>query len=156
MYKMSGRVKVAFGCHLLVILGIGIIGLIYLFRTEFMPYHAVAVGHSWKEVDSAFQILLLALIRAFGGASFSTAVAMGIILFVPFRRGTQWARWSILAIGYAYYVPALIATLSVTLNTPATPPWKFIVMGMVVLLIGLILSLESGKKTEMIVDRSVA
>ena len=63
---MSGRVKVAFGCHLLVILGIGIIGLIYLFRTEFMPYHAVAVGHSWKEVDSAFQILLLALIRAFG------------------------------------------------------------------------------------------
>ena len=81
---------------------------------------------------------------------------MGIVLFVPFRHGTQWARWAIPAIGYALYAPVLIATLSVTLNTPATPPWKLIVLGMVVLIIGLILSLESGQKTEMIVDRSVA
>ena len=81
MEKMSTRMKVAFSFHLLVLLGIGIIGLIYIFRTEFMPYHAIAVGHSWKEVDSAFQILLLALIKVFGGGSFATAVAMGLILF---------------------------------------------------------------------------
>jgi hypothetical protein len=44
------------------------------------------------EVDPAFQILLMALIRAFGGASFSTALAMGIILFIMFRQGSLWAR----------------------------------------------------------------
>ena len=89
---MSKKMKISFCCHLLAILGSTIVGLIYLFRTEFMPYHAVAVGHNWAEVDTAFQTLLLALIRAFGGASFSTALAMGIILFIPFRQGLLWAR----------------------------------------------------------------
>jgi hypothetical protein len=44
---MNKRMKIAFSCHLLAILGLAIIGLIYLFRTEFMPYHAVAVGRNW-------------------------------------------------------------------------------------------------------------
>jgi len=151
---MSKRMKIAFCCHLLAILGLTIMGLIYLFRTEFMPYHAVAVGRNWVEVDSAFQILLLALIRAFGGSSFSTALALGIILFIPFRQGILWARWAIPLIGYATQLPSLFVTLTVTLNTPATPPWKFVVLGMVLLLVGLILSLESGDKADNIVVNS--
>ena len=153
---MSKRMKIAFCCHLLAILGLTIMGLIYLFRTEFMPYHAVAVGRSWVEVDSAFQILLLALIRAFGGASFSTALAMGIILFIPFRQGVLWARWAIPSIGYAYQLPSLFVTLTVTLNTPATPPWKFVVLAMVLLLVGLVLSLGSADKANHIVVKSDA
>ena len=153
---MNKRMKIAFSCHLLAILGLAIIGLIYLFRTEFMPYHAVAVGRNWAEVDPAFQILLMALIRAFGGASFSTAIAMGIILFIMFRQGSLWARWAIPSIGYAYYLPSLCATVTVTLNTPATPPWKFVVLGMVLLLVGLILSLKSNDKKDHIVDKSDA
>jgi hypothetical protein len=146
--------KIAFCCHLLATLGLTIMGLIYIFRTEFMPYHAVAVGHNWAEVDSAFQILLLALIRAFGGASFSSALAMGIILFIPFRQGFLWARWAIPSIGYATELPSLFVTLSVTLNTPATPPWKFVVLAMVLLLAGLILSLGYSDKSEHIFDKS--
>jgi len=153
---MSKRMKIAFCCHLLAILSLAIIGLIYLFRSEFMPYHAVAVGRKWVEVESAFQILILALVKAFGGANFSTALAMGILLFIPFRQGIQWARWAIPAIGFAAELPALYVTLSVTLNTPATPPWKGVVLIMIFLLMGLILSLESHKKTQHIVDRSDA
>ena len=70
---MSKRMKVAFCCHLLAILGLAIVGLIYIFRSEFMPYHAVAVGRNWAEVESAFQVLILALIKTFGGATFSAA-----------------------------------------------------------------------------------
>jgi hypothetical protein len=47
---------------------LGIIGLVYLFRSQFMPCHAIAVGKTWTEIDPAFQILLLALIRVVGGA----------------------------------------------------------------------------------------
>ena len=43
-------------------------------------------------------------------------------------------------------MPILIGTLSVTLNTPAIPPWKLIVLGMVGLLVGFIFSLESGEE----------
>jgi len=151
---MSKRMKIAFCCHLFAILGLAIVGIIYIFRTEFMPYHAVAVGRNWAEVDSAFQILLLALIRAFGGASFSTALAMGIILFIPFKQGILWARWAIPIIGYATELPSLFVTLTVTLNTPATPPWKFVLLAMVLLLVGLILSLESRDKSDNIVVNS--
>ena len=94
MSTMSKRMKVAFCCHLLVVLYLTL-GLIYLFRSEFMPYHAVAVGRSWSEVDSEIQILLLALIRALGGATFTAALSMGILLFIPFRQGIRWARWAI-------------------------------------------------------------
>ena len=130
--------------------------LIYLFRLQFMPYHAIAVGKTWAEVDPAYQILLLALIRALGGAWIATALAMGILLFIPFRQGMWWARWAVPAIGLVAELPSLYATLSVTLNTPATPPWKGVVLIIVLLVAGLILSLEREEKIEHVVDRSGA
>jgi cytochrome b subunit of formate dehydrogenase len=153
---MSIRMKVGFWCHLLAMLLIGIIGLIYLFRSQFMPYHAIAVGKTWAEVDPAFQILLLALIRVVGGAWIATALAMGILLFIPFRQGIRWARWAVPTIGLVAELTALYVTLSVTLNTPATPPWKGVVLIMVLLVAGFILSLEPEKKKEHIVERSGA
>jgi hypothetical protein len=153
---MSIRMKVGFWCHLLAMLLIGIAGLIYLFRSQFMPYHAIAVGKTWAEVDSAFQILLLALIRVVGGAWIATALAMGILLFIPFRQGLRWARWAVPAIGLVAELPALYVTLSVTLNTPATPPWKTVVLIIALLVAGFILSLEPAKKKEHIVERSGA
>jgi hypothetical protein len=56
---MSRRMKIAFGCHLLATLILATFGLIYLFRPEFMPYHAVAVGMPWAEVSPSFQVLIL-------------------------------------------------------------------------------------------------
>jgi hypothetical protein len=143
---MSIRMKVGFWCHLLAMLLIGIPGLIYLFRSQFMPYHAIAVGKTWAEVAPAFQILLLALMRTVGGAWIATALAMGIVLFIPFRQGMRWARWAVPAIGLVAELPALYATLSVTLNTPGTEPWKGVVLIIVLLVAGFILSLEPEKK----------
>ncbi len=54
---MNNRMKIAFSCHLLVILSIAIVELIYIFRTEFMPYHAVAVGRNWAEVLDHISII---------------------------------------------------------------------------------------------------
>ena len=151
---MSIRMKVTYWCYLLALLSIGIIGLIYLFRSQFMPYHAIAVGKTWGEVDPSFQILLLALIRVVGGAWIATALAMGILLFIPFRQGIRWARWAIPAIGLVAELPALYATLSVTLNTPATPPWKGVVLVMALLVVGIIFSLQPNYRNERIIGES--
>lgn len=151
---MSLRMKIAFGCHLLALLLLAIVGLFYLFQSQFMPYHSIAVGKNWAEVDPAFQILLLALIRVFGGANMATSVAMGIILFIPFKQGIRWARWAVPVIGLVAELPALYATLSVTLNTPATPPWIGVVLIIILLTVGLILSLEPKKETENVVTKS--
>lgn len=113
-----------------------------------MPHHAIAVGKTWTEIDPAFQILLLALMRFIGGAWIAAALAMGIVLFIPFRQGIRWARWAVPAIGLAALLPAFYAMLSITLNTPATAPWKSALLTIVMLVAGFVLSLEPQNKTE--------
>jgi hypothetical protein len=102
---MSKRMKVAFGCHLLALLLIAIMGVVYLSRTQFMPYHAMALGKIWPDIDQALQILLLALMKAFGGASLAVGVGMAILLFIPFRRGVLWARCAIPVVGVVAELP---------------------------------------------------
>jgi hypothetical protein len=151
---MSKRMKVAFGCYLLALLLIALLGVIYLFRMEFMPYHAVALGKSWADIDQALQILLLALMKAFGGASLATAVAMGVLLVIPFRQGICWARWTIPVIGLVAELPALYATLSVTQNTPATPPWMGALFVVALLIAGFILSMGSKRIEQPVLQQS--
>jgi hypothetical protein len=138
---MNTRMKAAFGCHLGAILIVIAFGFTYLFRTEFMPYHAVAVGVPWDQVSSSFQVLILGLMRAVGGACFAVAVLELILLLVPFRQGAVWARWAIPAGGLVIAAAALYAMIYVALYTPATPPWIAPAAGALLLVIGLILSL---------------
>ncbi len=139
---MSKRMKVAFGCHLLALLMIAFGGTLYLSRTQFMSYHAVALGKSWTDIDQPLQTLFLAGLKAGGGANLAIALAIGILLFIPFRQGLFWARWAIPVVGLASQMPVLYATLSVTLNTPATPPWIAVLFTIVLLIAGLVLSME--------------
>ena len=148
--RMSGRQKVTFLCYLLAVSLLIVFGLMYLFRSEFMPYHAVALGASWSELDPAFQILLLALMRVVGGGFLATACAMGILLLKPFRQGIRWAYWAIPAIGLVASFASLYATIYVTRNTPASPPWIAAALGALLLVMGLILSLvpEAKERTK--------
>ncbi len=145
---MNTRMKVAFGCHSLAILITAASGVIYLFRTQFMPYHAVALGKSWADIDQALQVLLLALMKGVGGGFLATAVAIGILLVVPFRQGVFWARWAIPVIGLVVALPTLYAGASVALNTPATPPWIRVLFIMALLIAGFILSMGSRQREQ--------
>jgi hypothetical protein len=137
--------KLAFGCHLLATLIVAAFGVTYLFRSEFMPYHSVAVGISWAEVGPSFQVLILALMRAVGGACLAVVVLVLILLFVPFRQGIVWARWAIPAGGLVISAGALYGMLYVGINTRATPPWIAAVVGALLLVAGLLLSLGQPK-----------
>ena len=138
--KMSGSLKASFVCYLLTLPIPIIFGLIFLFRPEFMPYHAVAVGQSWSEVDPAFRIIILALMRATGGGMLVTSCAIGILLFKAFRQGIRWAYWAIPVIGLISTLPKLYATIYVTRNTPASPPWMAAALVTILLVLGYILS----------------
>jgi hypothetical protein len=146
--KMSGNLKAAFVCYLLTLPIPIIFGLIFLFRQEFMPYHAVAVGQSWSEVDPAFRIIILALMRATGGGMLVTACAIGILLFKAFRQGIRWAYWAIPVIGLISTLPKLYATIYVTLNTPASPPWMAAALVTILLVLGFILSVMPEAKAK--------
>ncbi len=138
---MTTRRKIAFCFHLLALLLMATVGVIYLTRSQFMSYHAVAVGQNWIDVPPRFQLLLLALIRPLGGAWIATALAMGILLLIPFRQGTRWARWAVPVVGLVAELPVLYVTISVASRTPASPPWQGALIVVCLLIIGLLLSL---------------
>ncbi len=143
---MNWKLKVAFFCHLLALLLLIAFGLIYLFRSEFMPYHAVAVGKSWAEVEPAFQILILALMKVTGGGFLASAFAIGIFLFKAFRKGQRWSFWAIPITGLIASLSSLYVTINVTVNTPASPPWIAAALGTILLTVGFIFSLLPDAK----------
>ncbi len=101
------------------------LGAIYMFRDSFMPYHGVALGQRWVDLDPATQVLLKALMEVAAGGWFALGVLVLLLVAIPIRRGERWARLAAPAALLLFYVPTLIATASVALQTPASPPWRF-------------------------------
>ena len=69
-----------------------VLGAIYLFRDSFMPYHAVALGQEWGELDAATQTLLKALMEVAAGGWLALGVLVLLLVAIPIRRGERWAR----------------------------------------------------------------
>ncbi|MDH3655991.1 MAG: hypothetical protein OEN21_17140 [Myxococcales bacterium] len=101
-----------------------VLGAIYLFRPTFMPYHAVALGKDWAELDAATQALIKALMEVAGGGWLALGTLLLFLVAFPIRRGERWARWAAPTASLLFYVPTLLATLSVLQQTPASPPWR--------------------------------
>ena len=136
---MTGRriaAAIFYGVTALISMGLGII---YLSRAEFMPYHATALGVGWADLAPEVQTLLLALMDVAGAGWAVTGLLVGTMLTVPFRAGAIWARWAIPGALALLYVPILLATLSVAAETPAAPPWYGNAAALAATLAGLLL-----------------
>jgi hypothetical protein len=96
-----------------------VLGTIYLFRPTFMPYHAIALGKEWAELDAATQVLIKALMEVAAGGWLALGTLMLLLVAFPIRRGERWARWAAPTASLLFYVPTLLATLSVLQQTPA-------------------------------------
>jgi hypothetical protein len=140
--------KISFVCHLLATLILVTFGVIYIFRSEFMPYHSDAVGMPWGEVSLSFQILILAFMRVIGCSFLAFGLLETILLLVPFRQGIGWVLWAIPISGLVICAGTLYATLYVGLNTPASPPLMAPVAVSVFLLTGLFLSMRQREDME--------
>ena len=145
---MSWRLKVAFSCYLLGSLILISFALMYILRSEFMSYHAAAVGQSWTEVDPAFQIVISALMKVTGGGWLATAFAIGILLFIPFREGMRWAYWAIPVIALPAALTSLYSTTYLASNTPASPPTMAAALATILIAVGFIFSVILEAKTK--------
>jgi hypothetical protein len=124
-----------------------VFAFMYLFRPEFMPYHAVAVGKAWEELDPAFRILTLALMRVSGGGWLGVSIAMTFLLFKYRRTEQTWLITAVFLTGMAIVVPTLLATLLVKHHSSANPPWMAAVAAIVLLVAGWILALLRKKNS---------
>ncbi len=124
MIGMKTKVKVAFVINLLVMLGILTGAIQYLLATQINSYHRAMSGMEWSAMGSGLKTLLLILMKGTGTASLVCAVSLIFLLFIPYRRLEDWARWAVLAVVLALCVPALVGILY--FDVAAKAPWKLI------------------------------
>lgn len=77
----------ALGCYALAFLVVAGFAVAYLKRSDFMPYHRIAVGRDWDAIDRPTQVLLMALIRVTGAAWLALALAGFLLLYLLFSSG---------------------------------------------------------------------
>jgi len=99
------------------------LGAMYLFRQTFMPYHEAALGRPWSKLDVELQSLLGALMDVAGAGWMALGIAIIVLVAIPVRRGERWARFLVPGLFMLFYVPTLLATLTVLNETTASPPW---------------------------------
>jgi hypothetical protein len=136
--------SIAYKCHCAGAILFGLMGLAYLGRKEFMPYHAIALGKKWNELDRSAQILFLTSMKIIGSTWLAFSVSLGILLLYGFRSGQSWAVMGVPATGLMASVPTLLAVLHVKARTPASPPWLPLAVAASLFLAGLILSIIGG------------
>jgi hypothetical protein len=100
----------------------------------------------WSNLDASTQMLYLGMMRTEGAGFLASAIALTIILFIPYRQKAIWSCWAMTAIGIAEHLPTLVANIHVSVNSQASPPWFIAFTGIVLLLVGLALSLSGNQK----------
>lgn len=101
-----------------------VFGAIYLTRSEFMPYHSLALGKSWSEVEPEIQTLVLALMRVAGSGFIATGVAVVVLLMIAAKTGDNLAIYGIFLICFSTSLGSCLATFLVKNKTPGNPPFK--------------------------------
>ncbi len=145
------KIIASLGFGLVILLGL-IFTWLYLFRTEFMPYHATAVSRSWDEVDAGMQILILALMRVSGGGWLATSLGMGLLMIRYFKDDKPWIPLYTGLIGLSTTIPTLLATLLVRNNSPANPPWIAAAGAIAIIIISMIAGMIRAARLKKITD----
>jgi 3-oxoacyl-[acyl-carrier protein] reductase len=96
-------------------------GLRYLFTPEFMPYHAAVASQDWSALQPGMQTIILGMLRIAGGAFLGCGVAL-LWLLVPFNRGEDWARWAVVSVTGAVWLPTLYVVLALRAASPLAEP----------------------------------
>jgi len=110
--------------HAVPTVGLLLQGLLYLTTRTFMPYHADALAVPWEQLPSHHQGFVLGVIRGMGAGSFAVALAVLLILLIPFRRGDRWAFWAVPLIGGVFTALTAYAAFTIETLTPASTPWR--------------------------------
>ena len=142
---MSTTTKTAFVLFFLTFLGMLAFGFIYLLMPTFMPYHGVAVGLEWSALAPEMQVLILGFMKVSAAGMLSAAAAVGMLLFIPFWRGENWSRYALLIVGLIEMLPTIYAVVMIRSRTPATPPLAAVIAGVIMLILGFILSYDLGR-----------
>lgn len=116
-------------------------GLVYLTKSQFLPYHGVALEKEWESLNTQMQTIILAFMRAVGGGLLSGAV---MILFLQYqfnKSPQQWIVTAILICGGILSISSFYAMFLVKTKTKGQPPISLVIFAFVLLIVGCFLNI---------------
>lgn len=140
---MKLRHKIGFGIYLVNLIMCTAVGFVYFFSSEMLPFHAQVIGKNWAELDRGIQIVILALIHFVGVGSISVGLSGLVVLFIPFRRGENWANWMLFLITIVFGGLGFFVTFKAY---SVVSTWPYILASMVLGLLGFLFSRGMEKK----------
>jgi hypothetical protein len=145
---MKLRHKIGFGLYLLNTIMCAVMGFIFFFSSKMAPWDAQTVGKNLAELDQGIQIVILAFMQCLGAAEIIIGFLCLVLLLIPFRRGENWANWT-LFLGMIFFSGLMfIADYKVFIATNAASPWPLFLIAAVLGLLGFLFSrgMEKEKK----------
>ena len=119
---MSVALRVSIGLYCLVGLLFILGGLNYVLRSEFMPYHAVALNTSWMQVPGAYQALIRALMIGMGSGGCTAGISVLALALVGLRKHTEWCRWTLPVIAGLHIILGRYSSQQLYAVTSGGPP----------------------------------
>ena len=142
------RIKIASLINYLAATLLMVMGIVYLTKTSYMPYHSDAISLNWYEVEKNTRVLVLALMRGISGGLLAVSVTILYLQFKFTSTRLSWIPLLILIVGIILSVTVLYAMLIIKLNTPGNPPFALAISGIVLLLTGFFLNMKEIKKSD--------
>lgn len=141
---MNPKLKFANALYIANVIVMLAIGLAFVFKSEFMPFHGDVIQTTWNNVSPLAQTLYLGMMRTEGAGFLASAVALTFLLWASLKRQEQWLYVAMTTVGIVEYTPSLAANLHVASVTDATPPWALMLTLILSLLVALFLALRSS------------
>lgn len=140
------KIKVAALVNYLAAALLLVMGITYLTKTSFMPYHSEAISLDWINVEKNTRILILALMKGVSGGLIAVSFTISFLQFKFTSSRISWIPFLILIIGIIISMTILYAMLFIKLNTRGNPPIGLTISGTVLLISGFILNLTELRK----------
>ncbi|MFC2049807.1 hypothetical protein ACFLTN_01350 [Chloroflexota bacterium] len=137
---MDGFIWAAFTCYLLAVVIAVIFGFMYLLNPKLFNYHEWALGKKWEELDFKLQTLLIAFMRGVGGAIVALSLAIAAMIIFAFRSGEMWSYYVIPIVSLIGWGIWLYVMMSIRKKTNAKAPIFVPAVGIVLIVVGFILS----------------
>ncbi|TDF80818.1 hypothetical protein [Pseudomonas sp. H9] len=138
----------AISSYLLAFVILAAFAVIYLTRTQFMPYHRDAVARPWSDLDPRLQVLLMALIRIVGWAWLALACAGLMLLYGVFFVSSGLLQLiSFQGFCLLMITPAIVVTTRVRRQTGAKPPTLTSALVALLTVVGFVFALLAGHHT---------
>jgi hypothetical protein len=135
-HTMDTKTRIASAILYFMVGVLAFMGLAYTFAPTIMPYHEQYIGMQHEQLEPRVAALMLFFMKDMGVNFLALAVALGLLVRIPFRRGEPWARWAIGAVALTAFLPLLWITLSIGLHTP----WWLVSIGIVAVTVALLIS----------------